>query len=296
MAGQRLFGELAEHPVGTTYASRKELAAAGVHRVTIQGICGNGKDGSESIVVSGGYEDDEDYGDEIVYTGAGGNDPSSKKQVADQELTQSGNAGLVVSEENGYPVRVIRGWKGDPAFSPVVGYRYDGLFRVAQHWSEVGKSGYRIWRFKLVRLVQQEVQPLIPPANLPAGTVTPRQAIGTTQRIIRTTAVATAVKKLHKYTCQVCGVQLRLPVGLYAEGAHIRALGRPHNGPDTPDNMLCLCANDHALFDLGGIYIDEHLRVRDHAGGVLGQLRTNVGHVVSLEHIRYHREHFGFGS
>ena len=41
------------------------------------GISGAERDGADSIVVSGGYEDDEDYGNVIVYTGAGGNDPSS---------------------------------------------------------------------------------------------------------------------------------------------------------------------------------------------------------------------------
>jgi integrase len=39
------------------------------------GISGGEREGADSIVVSGGYEDDEDYGDVIVYTGAGGNDP-----------------------------------------------------------------------------------------------------------------------------------------------------------------------------------------------------------------------------
>jgi hypothetical protein len=33
--------------------------------------------GAESIVVSGGYEDDEDHGDTIIYTGHGGNDPQT---------------------------------------------------------------------------------------------------------------------------------------------------------------------------------------------------------------------------
>ncbi|GAB3333735.1 YDG/SRA domain-containing protein [Micromonospora halotolerans] len=78
------------------------MAASKVHRPLQGGICG-GKDGAESIVVSGGYVDDEDYGDEIVYTGQGGNDPSTKRQVAHQELTL-GNAGLaVLSRDVGQP-------------------------------------------------------------------------------------------------------------------------------------------------------------------------------------------------
>ena len=136
------FGEIPNNPVGTTYASRQEAAKAGVHRVMVQGISGNGTAGAESISVNGGYEDDEDLGDEIIYTGAGGNDPGTGKQIADQTLSQAGNAGMVVSEENGYPVRVMRGFKGDKKYAPPSGYRYDGLYRVDKHWAETGKSGF----------------------------------------------------------------------------------------------------------------------------------------------------------
>jgi hypothetical protein len=71
-------------------------------------------------VVSGGYIDDEDFGDELIYTGHGGNDPATKQQIADQELDAPGNAGLARSQLDGLPVRVIRGASGDPAYSPPV--------------------------------------------------------------------------------------------------------------------------------------------------------------------------------
>ena len=45
------------------------------------GISGTAKDGADSIVLSGGYEDDVDYGDEIVYTGHGGRHPSNGQQM-----------------------------------------------------------------------------------------------------------------------------------------------------------------------------------------------------------------------
>jgi putative restriction endonuclease len=67
----RVFGELPGHPVGTTYANRTELSASRVHRPPMAGISGTAAEGADSIVVSGGYEDDEDYGEEILYTGAG---------------------------------------------------------------------------------------------------------------------------------------------------------------------------------------------------------------------------------
>ena len=49
-----------------------------------------------------------------------------------------------------------------------------------------------------------------------------------------------------------------------AIGAHIKDLGRPHNGPDTEENVLCLCPNHHALFDRYGFYIDpDTLEIKD---------------------------------
>jgi hypothetical protein len=53
-------------------------------------------EGADSIVLSGGYEDDEDHGDEIVYTGHGGKDQKTGKQVRDQKLT-IGNLALARS-------------------------------------------------------------------------------------------------------------------------------------------------------------------------------------------------------
>jgi putative restriction endonuclease len=110
----------------------------------------------------------------------------------------------------------------------------------------------------------------------------------TTLRIIRNTAVTTRVKNLHNYQCQVCGVRLETPAGPYAEGAHIRPLGSPHNGPDVETNCLCLCPNHHALFDLGAISIagDGSLI------GLSGSLRTLPHHAIDGRFLAYHREHW----
>ena len=71
---RRIFGEIAGYPEGRKFDDRWALHIAGVHRPPQAGICGSGKDGAESIVLNGGYEDDRDDGDVIVYTGHGGND------------------------------------------------------------------------------------------------------------------------------------------------------------------------------------------------------------------------------
>ncbi|QIA06469.1 YDG/SRA domain-containing protein [Draconibacterium halophilum] len=133
------------------FASRKELIEADLHRYTVHGIDGNGNEGASAIVLSDGYEDDEDWGDYIIYTGHGGNDSSSKKQVDHQSWDSPGNKGLVVSQQRQLPVRVIRGFKHKSKLSPISGYKYGGLYRVVDHWEDRGKSGYIICRFKLVK-------------------------------------------------------------------------------------------------------------------------------------------------
>jgi SAD/SRA domain-containing protein len=81
------------------------------------------------VVVSGGYEDDRDDGDTIIYTGHGGNDPSTGRQIADQTVTV-GNLALARNRAEGLPVRVTRGAGLDSPFAPETGFRYDGLYHV----------------------------------------------------------------------------------------------------------------------------------------------------------------------
>jgi SAD/SRA domain len=61
------FGEIPNSPPGTTYRSYREMIDAGVHRQNIVGMVGNPKDGTESIVLSGGYPDDVDRGNEVLH-------------------------------------------------------------------------------------------------------------------------------------------------------------------------------------------------------------------------------------
>ena len=138
------FGEVAGYPEGSTFSNRRELSQAGVHRPLQAGISGSGLAGADSIVLSGGYEDDEDSGVEIIYTGQGGNDPNTGRQVADQTLAR-GNKALALSRDRGLPVRVIRGSGHSSSYSPLQGYRYDGLYLVEDCWNEIGRSGYKIY-------------------------------------------------------------------------------------------------------------------------------------------------------
>src|SRR4051794_23386252 len=86
VAMARVFGEISGITEGAHFASRREAHDAGVHRPLQAGISGAAAEGADSIVVSGGYEDYEDFGATNVYTGHGGNDPGTGQQVADQTL------------------------------------------------------------------------------------------------------------------------------------------------------------------------------------------------------------------
>lgn len=115
----------------------------------------------------------------------------------------------------------------------------------------------------------------------------PRQET-TIQRLVRDTKAARQIKELYDYTCQVCGTRLRGADGPYAEGAHIRPLGAPHDGPDTMDNILCLCPNHHVLLDYGGVAVGDDLSLI----GEEGYLIVHPSHSINKDHLRYrHRLH-----
>lgn len=115
----------------------------------------------------------------------------------------------------------------------------------------------------------------------------PRQEV-VTSRVVRATAVAEGVKRLHDYHCQVCGDRLETPSGPYAEGAHIHPLGSPHDGPDEQANVLCLFPNHHVLFDALAFSIRDDLRLV----GRRGRLRTVPGHDIDPRHLEHHRRRF----
>jgi putative restriction endonuclease len=154
-------------------------------------------------------------------------------------------------------------------------------------------SGYFVCRYRLVRLGDDGS-----PVSLPHGTVpgpAPREQV-TVQRLVRSTAVARKVKELHDYTCQICGERIAIASGAYAEGAHIRPLGRPHDGPDALENILCLCPNDHVRFEFGALLIHEDMTFARADGTHLGHLRVAPSHPVSPDHLAYHRERFDLSS
>ncbi|KPJ15503.1 E3 ubiquitin-protein ligase UHRF1 [Papilio machaon] len=167
------FGPIPGIEVGMCWRFRIQLSETGVHRPPVSGIHGRDVEGAYSIVLSGGYEDDVDNGNEFTYTGSGGRDLSGNKRTAEQSCDQTltrENKALArncaageVSEKggdageawkNGKPVRVVRSYKmlrHFPKYAPSEGIRYDGIYKVVKYYPEKGLSGFRVWKYLLRR-------------------------------------------------------------------------------------------------------------------------------------------------
>lgn len=210
----RIFGEIDGISPGDLFDDRKSLARAKVHSPLVAGISGGKNEGADSIVLSGGYEDDEDFGDVIIYTGAGGQ--KNGKQISDQKL-DGVNLALAKNKIENLPVRVTRGHKHKHELSPIKGYLYAGLYSVESFWYETGKSGYKVWRYRLIaqgplstgNIVKEPANPYNAPDRKPS----------TVNRIVRNYQKAKNVKSWYNYKCQVCGTAIETSAGLYAEAA-----------------------------------------------------------------------------
>ena len=279
----RIFGEINGVGPGKLFDNRESLAKANVHAPLVAGISGSKNEGADSIVLSGGYEDDEDFGDVIIYTGAGGQ--KNGKQISDQEL-DGVNLALAKSKIENLPVRVTRGHKHKHELSPSIGYRYVGLYNVENYWYETGKSGYKVWRYRLIALESLATDYIVKEPTCEHGA--PGRKPSTVNRIVRNYQKAINVKSWHDYKCQVCEIAIETSAGFYAEAAHIKPLGEPHNGPDIESNLLCLCPNHHVMFDNGGFAISDTLELI----GIKGKLKVVKKHLINIEFVKYHREHY----
>ncbi|KAL2972618.1 hypothetical protein AAZX31_14G003700 [Glycine max] len=142
--------------VGDTWEDRMECRQWGAHLPHVAGIAGQSAYGSQSVALSGGYEDDEDHGEWFLYTGSGGRDLSGNKrtnklQSFDQKF-ENMNEALRVSCRKGYPVRVVRSHKEKrSSYAPESGVRYDGVYRIEKCWRKNGIQGCKVCRYLFVR-------------------------------------------------------------------------------------------------------------------------------------------------
>lgn len=68
----------------------------------------------------------------------------------------------------------------------------------------------------------------------------------------RNRKIAVQLRLHYNHKCMFCGIQLGVGENrFYSEAAHIKPLGKPHNGPDKMANLLVLCPNHHLQFDRG---------------------------------------------
>ena len=283
---EQIFGEITEYPEGSLFTSRMEIKDSGLHKYHTAGISRVLNVGCDCIVMNGGYVDDRDYGDEILYTGEGGRPEGSPRQTFDQTLTK-GNLDLSKNKYNQLPIRVIRGANHfEKEYAPTSGYRYDGLYYLEDYYPDIGEDGFRIWRFKLSKEINTE----LPPARDQEGPAPRTQR--TTDQIQRDPNIPQRLKEQYDFTCQVCDIRLEANGIPHAIGAHIKGLGRPHEGPDLKENMLILCPNDHHLFDAFAFSIKDDYSFVGRDGSLTVHPRHNIG----LEYIRYHRDKYKIAS
>ena len=281
------FGHIPGYPEGFEFKNRKEIKLAGLHNHQMYGISRVVGVGVDCVVLSGGYEDDEDFGDEIIFAGEGGRENvGSKVHTHDQELIR-GNLDLSRNKYSKYPIRVIRGSKLiDSEYSPALNYRYDGLYYLEDYWAQKGKHGFRVWKYRLVKIDGLS----IPKKDESKSTT---RTLISSNRIDRDSSIPRDLKKMYNHQCQVCGIRLEANGNPYAVGAHIKGLGKPHNGPDLKENMLVLCPNDHYLFDAFAFSINDDLSLLGYdlelTNNNTNKLITVKKHKINLDYIKYHR-------
>ena len=277
MAVAITYGNIPGVAVGAAFRDRRALRDAGLHRPLQAGIDFTSGQAAASVILSGVYPDEDD-GDVIVYTGQGGLAPGTSRAIADQKPTL-GNAALIRNRNFGVPVRVIR--------RAGRGFTYGGLFTVDGYFRERPASdGLLRWKYEL-RAVPATSAVLV----VRDDRGQPERVERAVQRIVRDTSITRTVKVMYDYTCQFCDLALPTPVAPYAEAAHIRPLGRPHDGRDVLSNVLCLCPNDHVLFDFGAVtVVPETLRITGDRSLEGRPLHLRPRHHLDPANLDYHRE------
>mmetsp|Transcript_8053 Transcript_8053/g.23879 ORF Transcript_8053/g.23879 Transcript_8053/m.23879 type:complete len:1721 (-) Transcript_8053:2384-7546(-) len=142
---ERYHGHVPGARVGQRFDGKGALCFARLHCNINAGIdCLQGK-AAFAVVITGGYEDNDDTGQRFTYSGMGGRGKDGH-QVKDQTWT-AGNEALRLAMRQGIPVRVCRRVsQGNSA--PV--FSYDGLYRIIKAERKPGAAGFLICKFRMV--------------------------------------------------------------------------------------------------------------------------------------------------
>lgn len=223
-----------------------------------------------------GPYDDEVTAGQFTYIGEG--------RTGDQTLT-AGNR--ILASARDHPIPIFFFYKS-PAHDA---WEYQGLVDVV-HYRRVyyESEGREIFEFTLQRRTDA-TEPVDTEEAVP-DSARPDRVETTRSRVIRNTTMVHDLKRLYGHECQLCGSVRQRSAGTdYAEGHHLRPLGRPHDGPDTRANLLILCPNHHADFDYGMVSVDPESLTVAHAyePGLSGTTLTlDSEHSLAREHIEYH--------
>ncbi|MCR8666239.1 HNH endonuclease [Aestuariibaculum sp. M13] len=292
MARPIIFGEIEGFEEGYLFKDRKEMMPNSFHRVWSRGIDSDKDEGASAVVLSGEYKD-EDNADAIIYTGAGGRDKKGK-QIKDQDWFHNDNIGLMLSCDLGKPVRVIIGHKHKSPLSPKSGYVYAGLYYVDSYWNKIetfDDKEFKMCKFKLIYIGNNKNRSTPEQIQLDHSIRDKKRVQNTVMRLVRDSQISLKVKELYDFKCQVCGIAIETKSGFYAEGAHIKALGKPHNGDDSLSNLICLCPNHHVMFDKGVFSIMDNYEL---IGVEKGQLTVDDKHKIDKDNLKYHRSCHGY--
>lgn len=281
-----------KHQVGEEFEDREALSLAGVHTPREAGIWLN-KDGITSIIVSNSYEDDEDLGDVILYTGDGGRDRTSGKQTADQQLTGK-NKSLALKCLSGEPIRVTRAIQPGPDRKSLRKgpFRYDGYYFVTDFVQKRGRSGFIICQFRLERDPlsmsgdRGTLHESDPEWDFDLG---PRPL----PRFIPRTKAGQKTLSHHRSVCQICGGAAPTIAGGFCDPAYIVSPSDQKPGPDDPSNILCLCPNCYVGFMHGDIVVHDDWTVTSRSDKSLRlTLRIHQQHNIDRDLLAQHRARF----
>ncbi|XP_048230238.1 histone-lysine N-methyltransferase, H3 lysine-9 specific SUVH5-like isoform X2 [Ricinus communis] len=156
----KMIGSVPGVEVGDEFQYRVELNIIGLHRPTQGGIDYMKEGGlilATSIVASGGYDDNMDDSDVLIYTGSGGNMMNGGDKEPEDQKLERGNLALKNSMDAKNPVRVIRGdtRASESSSARTRTYIYDGLYLVEKCWQDLGPYGKLVFKFRLVRIPGQ---------------------------------------------------------------------------------------------------------------------------------------------
>lgn len=115
----------------------------------------------------------------------------------------------------------------------------------------------------------------------------PKRIRAVITRVVRDTPKTRRLKRKYQNRCQLCNYRIEVGVKrFYVEVHHIRPLGGRHSGLDEESNMMVLCPNHHACFDLGVPRFVSRREVMIGKELFLLRLKHEIGH----DNIAYHND------